>query len=495
MYVCGPTVYKPSHIGHMVGPVIFDAVKRYLTYLGFRVNWIVNITDVDDKLIARARELGTTVKDLAERMTADYIAGLKKLNVAGVDKMPRATEHIPGMVAMIQGLIDKGYAYAAGGDVYFDITRDDDYGKLCNRDPEQLEAGARIEVSDKKRSPGDFALWKGAKPDEPADVQFDSPWGKGRPGWHIECSVMSMKYLGETLDIHGGGLDLQFPHHENELAQSESFTGKPFARVWMHNGLLKMGHAKMAGSVGNVVNVADLLAKHHPETVRFLLLATHYRSPIEYSDERLLEVARAKNGFYRFFERYERITGESFFRLPGRIEEASEPFVELQTKFLECMDDDFNTGGAVGVLFELLTTLNRFADTHKLDGKTSAPERVADFRRGVLVLRQLSEILGLFWEPVDTKFSRIVHGTLDVTLRDATSNELVGKLRQLATDLGATVAPDADPDTLMQQFIQMRADARKAKNFALADQVRKRLTELNVTFEDRPGGKTDWRLG
>src|SRR5260370_9782131 len=222
MYVCAPTVYKPSHVGHMVGPVIFDTVKRYLTYLGYQVTFVVNITDVDDKLIVRARELNTTVKELAERMTCDYVECLRQLNVTGIDRMPKATEHVVEMIEMIRGLIDEGYAYASRGDVYFDITRDDDYGKLCNRDPEQLEAGSRIEVSDKKRSPGDFALWKGSKPCEPA---WDSPWGPGRPGWHIECSAMSMKYLGRTLDIHAGGLDLQFPHHEHELAQSESYTG------------------------------------------------------------------------------------------------------------------------------------------------------------------------------------------------------------------------------------------------------------------------------
>src|SRR5947209_13135140 len=370
MYVCGPTVYKPSHIGHMVGPVIFDTVKRYLTYLGYPVTWVVNITDIDDKLINRARELGTTVKDLADKMTTDYVDCLKKLNVTGIDRMPKATQHIPEMIAMIGGLIEKGFAYPARGDVYFDITRDEDYGRLCNRDPEQLEAGARIEVSDKKRNPGDFALWKAAKPGEPA---WESPWGAGRPGWHIECSAMSMKLLGDTLDIHGGGLDLQFPHHENELAQSESYTGKPFARVWMHNGLLKMGHAKMAGSVGNVVNIVDLLQKHSAETVRFLLLATHYRSPIEYSDERLIEVGKALQGFYRFFERYERITGDSFYNLgepgalvagelsksPGASAPGSPIAADLRTRFLEHMDDDFNTGGATGVLFELLSTLNR----------------------------------------------------------------------------------------------------------------------------------------
>src|ERR1700722_7163286 len=240
MYVCGPTVYKPSHIGHMGGPVIFDTIKRYLVYLGYKVKFVVNITDVDDKLIKRAEELKTTVPELSAKMTEDYFQCLKALNVMGVDDFPRATEYIGGMIEVINGLIAKGYAYPANGDVYFDISKDRDYGKLCNRDPEQLEAGARLEVSSKKRNPGDFALWKSAKADEPKEVQFDSPFGCGRPGWHIECTCMAIKMLGETLDIHGGGLDLQFPHHENELAQSESYTDKPFAHIWMHNGLMKV---------------------------------------------------------------------------------------------------------------------------------------------------------------------------------------------------------------------------------------------------------------
>jgi cysteinyl-tRNA synthetase len=498
MYVCGPTVYKPSHIGHMVGPVIFDTVKRYLTYLGYPVTWVVNITDVDDKLIKRAGELGTTVPALAEQMTADYVDCLKKLNVTGIDKMPKATEHIAGMVAMIERLIANGHAYPAGGDVYFDVTKDEDYGKLCNRDPEQLEAGARIEVSDKKRNPGDFALWKSAKPGEPAEVQFDCPWGKGRPGWHIECSVMSQALLGNTIDIHGGGLDLQFPHHENELAQSESDTGQTFARVWMHNGLLKMGHAKMAGSVGNVVNIADLLRRHHPETVRFLLLATHYRSPIEYSDERLVEVGKALQAFYRFFERYERITGESFY--------STKPFDSDQTmpatppkaiderigmlhrwrKYGEYMDDDFNTGGAVGVLHDALGTMNRLAERiehPELYVYTDAPPTreslVEQFRQGAVFLKKMGQILGLFWAPA--------------TSPTAGGDTLAEPLRQLVTELGGT--PAGDVDGLMQELIRLRADARKAKNFAVADQVRKRLGDLKVTLEDRPGGKTDWRVG
>jgi cysteinyl-tRNA synthetase len=466
MYVCGPTVYKPSHIGHMVGPVIFDAVKRYLTYLGYEVTWVVNITDVDDKLIVRARDLSTTVKDLAERMTADYVACLKTLNVTGIDRMPKATEHIAEMIDIMRGLIDKGHAYAAGGDVYFDVTRDPDYGKLCNRDPEQLEAGARIEVSDKKRNPGDFALWKGAKPGEPA---WESPWGPGRPGWHIECSAMSMKYLGRTLDIHGGGLDLQFPHHENELAQSESFTGQPFARYWMHNGLLKMGTAKMAGSVGNVVNVVDLLAQYQPETVRFLLLSTHYRSPIEYSDERLQEIRRSLEGFYRFFERYERIAKKGFYTLDAprrrRTVEPAQGFAEaaeLHQQFLSHMDDDFNTGGAVGALYELLTALNRFADSRHLEGANPAPADLQAFEHGTLVLKELSQLLGVF-EQAPAKQQQ-----------DARSAALIAGLMQLLIDL--------------------RNDARKTKNFGQADLIRKRLKELGVTLEDRPG-ETGWRLG
>ncbi|MBY0527878.1 MAG: cysteine--tRNA ligase [Gemmataceae bacterium] len=485
IYVCGPTVYKPSHVGHMVGPVIFDTVKRYLQYQGYQVTWVVNITDVDDKLIVRARELNTTVKDLAEKMTADYVDCLKKLNVTGIDLMPRATEHIAGMIEMMQGLIDKGYAYPAGGDVYFDVTKDPDYGKLCNRDPEQLEAGARIEVSDRKRNPGDFALWKGAKPGEP---KWDSPWGPGRPGWHIECSAMSMKLLGKTLDIHGGGLDLQFPHHENELAQSESYTDQPFATYWMHNGLMRIRKQagkvggrpaagaegeteKMGGSLNNAINVAEVLAQHEAETVRFLLLATHYRSPIEWGDERLQEVRRSLDGFYRFFERYQRITGQNFYDLAAPTKHAAfkedgnnKEFLAQVSKhrgaFLELMEDDFNTGGATGTLYELLTTLNRFADTQQLEGGKTNEQAVCDLRRGAEVLRELSQILGLFHQPL--------------AARTGGNDQLVSGLMQLLIDL--------------------RAEARKTKNFALGDQIRKRLGELNVTLEDRPGG-TGWRIG
>jgi cysteinyl-tRNA synthetase len=468
MYLCGPTVYKPSHVGHMVGPVIFDTVKRYLTYLGYQVTFVVNITDVDDKLIVQAQKQQTTVPDLAERVTADYCRNLERLNVTGIDHMPRATQYIGEITRIIQGLIDKGFAYPANGDVYFDVTRDSDYGKLCHRDPEQLEAGARIEVSEKKRNPGDFALWKAAKPGEP---KWDSPWGQGRPGWHIECSAMSMKLLGKTLDIHGGGLDLQFPHHENELAQSESYTGETFARYWMHNGLMKVGTGKMSKSQGNEIVVSELLKEQQPETLRFFLLTTHYRRPIDYSEDRLEEVQRGLDSFYRFFERFKRITGEDFyalqaparrgtFEMKGKEAEFLVAVGRHRSAFLENMDDDFNTGGAIGDLYELLTTLNRFADSRQLEVHKSDADTLRDFRRGVEVLRELSQILGIFSKPVAPAGS--------------TNDQVVGGLMQLLIDL--------------------RAEARKAKNFAVADQIRQRLTKLGITLEDRPGG-TDWRLG
>jgi cysteinyl-tRNA synthetase len=474
MYVCGPTVYKPSHVGHMVGPVIFDTVKRYLTYLGYEVTFVVNITDVDDKLIIEAAKQKTTVAELAERVTADYCRNLEQLNVIGIDHLPRATQYIGDIIQIIQGLIDKDHAYPAGGDVYFDVTSDPDYGKLCNRDPEQLEAGARIEVSDKKRNPGDFALWKSAKPGEP---KWESPWGPGRPGWHIECSAMSMKLLGKTLDIHGGGLDLQFPHHENELAQSESYNDTTFVRYWMHNGLMKIGNDKISKTKEEeqkkkaTLVVNEVLQKHHPETLRFLLLNTHYRSPIEYSEDRLAEVRRSLDGFYRFFERYQRIRDRSFYELTAPAKQA--PFdagsptseflnevARLRATFLENMSDDFNTGGAIGALYELLTLLNRFADARQLEGAGRTEAAVAEFERGVVVLRELSQILGLFHRPQETS--------------SGASDELVNQLMQLVIDL--------------------RAEARKTKNYAMADQIRQRLGQLGITLEDRAGG-TGWRRG
>jgi cysteinyl-tRNA synthetase len=464
MYVCGPTVYSKSHIGHMVGPVIFDAIKRYLVYLGYQVTWVVNITDVDDKLIVQSQKDGTTVKELAEQVTRDYLDCLEALGVAlgaqGIDVMPRATEHIAEIIEITGGLIDMGFAYPSGGDVYFDVTRAPDYGKLSHRDPEELVAGARVESSTLKRHPGDFALWKSSKPGEPS---WDSPWGPGRPGWHIECSAMSMKYLGAHFDIHGGGLDLVFPHHENEVVQAESYTGVPFASYWLHNGLLTKDGKKISKSdPGTIVLMSDLLKVHSPDTLRALLLSSHYRRPIDYGPTRLDEIERGLQTFYRAFERFEELTGKSFYSLeaPTRRDDAPgdsalpAEVAEHRQQFLEAMDDDFNTGGALGELFEIVHAVNRISASPAAIAGNS-PEYVA----AMTVLRELSQILGIFRKP---------------------------PARPQVSGDGLT-AP------LLELLLELRARLRKDKNFALADEVRNRLTALGVVLEDRPDG-TRWRI-
>ena len=496
MYVCGPTVYKPSHIGHMVGPVIFDTVKRYLTYLGYKVKWVVNITDVDDKLIERATKLNTTVPELSARMTEDYFACLKALNVTGIDQFPKATEHIGGMIEVIQSLIKKDYAYEVDDGVYFDVSKDKDYGALSNRDPEQMESGARLEPNPKKRNPGDFALWK-SKPGEPEEVQFTSPFkcGRGRPGWHIECTCMAIKELGETLDIHGGGLDLLFPHHENELAQSESLTDKTFARVWMHNGLLKLKdkdgkEAKMAGSIGNVLNVTDALKHVSGEVLRFFMLKTHYRTPIDLGiwdwnnpatpvPEGMVETGTAYRTFLRFAERVQRIIGKPFSELtaPTQFEAArkfTQPaFSEVYKRFNEYMNDDFNTGGVTGVLFDLVNSLNRTADVAKLeDPATNNPAAKAEFIEGATLVKEIAQVLGLSF----TAEAKAPGG----------GDALVSGLMQLLLDLRnnlRAIAKEAAKDNPLKKPL-----------FDQTDLIRKRLGELNVTLEDRPGGTT-WRVG
>src|SRR5262249_10044387 len=327
IYLCGPTVYKESHIGHMVGPVIFDTIKRYLTYSGYDVTWVVNITDVDDKLIGQMHDRGIPLSQIADEMTIDYLNNLRAVGVDQIDRIPKATEHMAEIIRFTQSLIDKGFAYASGGDVLFDVTKDPGYGKLSNRRPEEQQ-GEGGEAAAKKRNPGDFALWKAAKPGEPA---WDSPWGSGRPGGHIGCSAMSKALLGETFDIHGGGLDLVFPHHENELAQSECCHGKPMVKYWLHNGLLRKGDSsgkiggrsdreqsgsKMSRSAG-AGGLADGIGAQGGERIRFFLLKTHYRSTVLYGDEGLAEAATALEAFYRFFERFQKITGQRFFNLPA----------------------------------------------------------------------------------------------------------------------------------------------------------------------------------
>jgi cysteinyl-tRNA synthetase len=490
IYLCGPTVYKPSHIGHMVGPVIFDTIKRYLVYSGYETTWVVNITDIDDKLIDRSKRDGIPMPKLAESMTADYMKCLEVMGIDGIDHFPKATDHIEAIVEFTSDLIDKGFAYAANGDVYFDVSKCADYGKLSHRTAEAMQGdgGGAAEL---KRNSADFALWKGAKPGEPS---WPSPWGPGRPGWHIECSVMSRQILGETFDIHGGGLDLVFPHHENEIAQSECRHGKPMAKYWMHNGLMqessevgKVGgrhtrpaegdqaaqeERKLAGRKGAKSFLLLLEEESFAgETIRFFLLATHYRRPIDFSVQRIREVEKGLETFYRFFKRYQRVTGDSFYgieaasrRADGDFEPGDDPLLtdvaEHRNRFLEAMDDDFNTGGGTGVLFDLVRRLNKFVDDEKLeDPATRDPAKLDRLTRGAATLGELAGTLGLFRRPVE---------------EDAVGDDqLVGRLLDL--------------------LVEIRADLRKEKNFAAADKIRDSLAQIGVTLEDRPGG-TDWNI-
>ena len=497
IYLCGPTVYAESHIGHMVGPVIFDTVKRYLRYCGYEVTWVVNITDVDDKLIAKSRQRGIPVSQIACEMTADYLANLKELGVNQIDYMPRATDHIPEIIRFIEQLVEKGHAYAVDGDVFFDVSKDPNYGELSNRsaDAQQGEGG---EAAAKKRSPGDFALWKSAKGDE---IAWNSPWGKGRPGWHIECSAMSHEILGQTFDIHGGGLDLMFPHHENERAQSTCCHGKPMAKYWMHNGLMRAGERGKVGgrsdraepasqeeaAAGKISRskgaggLAEVIRRHTGERIRFFLLRTHYRSTIIYDEEGLQEAGASLEGFYRFFNRFNEITskietstypGQLFYELPtattretGQFEPGNDSLlVEMhaaRAKFLAAMDDDFNTGSAISVLFDILRTLNRHIDQHGL-GPNADPSdpNVQSLVKATGVLRELSVVLGLFVKP-----------TVGVGDGEAGDAELLGSVIEL--------------------LIELRKEARARKDYATGDAIRDRLAELGVALLDKKEG-TSW---
>ncbi len=482
IYLCGVTVYKSPHIGHMVGPVIFDALKRYLLFKGFEVTLIVNITDVDDKIIDRANKTNTTVQAVAERYTKEYLEALSGFGVDTIDKFPKASEHMADIVELTERLIEQGHAYAAEGNVYFDVTSDADYGKLSNRKVEEQEAGTRAVEGAGKKNPADFALWKAVKSGEPA---WDSPWGKGRPGWHIECSAMSMKYLGPTFDMHGGGMDLMFPHHENELAQSESATGQTFAKFWMHNGLTRIktkasgGELKLdkiAGSEitagrqeGGAVDARALLEKHGAELLRYMLLSTHYRRPIEFTDEVMVAAKKGLSVFHRLFERIERLnnaplgedTQDMDRTASGLLESENGHFARsilgYKMKFLEMMDDDFNTAGAIAVLHEIAGETNAFIERHNIE-VNKQPDLMQAVTAAAQTLRKLGLVLGLF---------------------------RAGASKDKGQDKGLV-------DGLMALLIKLRADARTSKNFAIADGVRDGLAQIGVTLEDRAEG-TIWR--
>ena len=429
MYVCGVTPYSSTHVGHALSYVVFDTLRRYLEHKGYEVRHVQNFTDVDDKIIQRAQEAGVSEDELVEEFIGDYFHTMDALNIQRASEYPRATREIPRIIDAIAGLIDRGHAYPAAGDVYFRVTSKDDYGKLSHRSLDSMIAGARIQVDENKEHPMDFVLWKGAKPGEPS---WESPWGPGRPGWHIECTAMSLEYLGEQVDIHGGGQDLVFPHHENEIAQSECYTGaKPFARYWMHNGLLQLGSDKMSKSLGNLVSVVEALERYSPDAMRLYFLSSHYRSPLAYSDEGAAAVERSLDRVRHALT-------------PGN---GSGPQVDAsphRARFAAAMDDDLNTPQAIAALFDLARDINRGRD----DGQS-----IDD---GQAALRELGAVLGL-------------------TFTDRAGN-----------DADLTAAPFID------LLVSVRSELRAARQFALADQIRDGLAEQGVTLEDGPQG-TQWQ--
>lgn len=440
MYVCGPTVYNYIHIGNARAAIVFDTIRRYLEFRGYEVKYVSNFTDVDDKLIKAARELGEDVPTIAERFIQAYFEDIAALGCKKADVHPRVTENMETIIEFIQALIEKGYAYEVDGDVYYRTRKFAEYGKLSHQSIDELKAGARIEVGEKKEDPLDFALWKAAKEGE---ICWDSPWGKGRPGWHIECSAMARKYLGDTIDIHAGGQDLTFPHHENEIAQSEALTGKPFAKYWLHNGYLNINNEKMSKSLGNFVLVHDIIRQIDPQVLRFFMLSVHYRNPINYSEE-LLE--NAKKGLERL--------KTSYFNLKHRLQSSTNltdddeqwlaRIQEQHKAFIREMDDDFNTANGIAVLFELAKQANLY-----LHEKNTSERVIHAF------LREFEQLLGV---------------------------------------LGITLQEEELLDEEIEALIQKRNEARKNRNFALADQIRDELRAKNIILEDTPQG-TRWKRG
>ncbi len=449
MYVCGPTVYDLSHIGHARSAIAFDVICRYLRYGGHSVTYTRNYTDVDDKIIDRARKEGTTTEEVSERYIKAYDEDMEALGVRLPTHRPRATETIPEMIDAIKGLIDKGYAYVVDGDVYYSVRRFREYGKLSGKNIEELKKGARVEVDERKEDPLDFALWKKSKPEEP---WWPSPWGRGRPGWHIECSAMCIKHLGETIDIHGGGKDLIFPHHENEIAQSEALTGKPFARYWLHNGFVNIEKEKMSKSLGNILTIRDALMLHTPESIRLFVLSSHYRSPVEYSHTVLKEAEAKAERFYRTMLRMKNMFPKALEGSPpeDRLAERLKPF-------MAAMDDDFNTALTMGLVFEEVSRANRLLDT----APTRRPEEIEEELTTIAGLfKELSGILGVFERGPDAYFD------------DLKSHAPI-------------------PVEEITALIEEREEARRGRDYARADAIRDELKEKGIILEDTPEG-TRW---
>ena len=459
MYKCGITAYDFSHVGHARSEVVFDVVYRYLKYKHFDVTYVRNFTDIDDKIIKRANELRISTEELSERFIGEYHRDMDALGLLRPDHEPKATESIHWMIDIIRKLEEKGYAYQAGTDVMYSVKKFQGYGKLSGKNPDDLVAGSRVDVDEKKENPLDFVLWKGAKPGEPS---WDSPWGPGRPGWHIECSAMSSGILGETIDIHGGGKDLVFPHHENEIAQSEAATGKPFVRYWMHNGFVNIDQEKMSKSLGNFQTIRDIIARYHPEVLRFFLISNHYRSPIDFSDKNLHDAQEALDRLYAMKERILSVLEDDTNGGGDVPEEPTDAAAQFIVEFTESMDDDFNTAKALGRLFDLAHTLNRILD------ELSDPGHRA------------KEALKNAWELIQPALD--VFGILD------------RPPAQFFDEVKSRKLSDKDIDTdEIERLVTQRTEARAKKDFAAADRIRDELMERGVILEDGPDGTT-WKV-
>jgi len=458
MYVCGPTTYNYIHLGNARPLVVFDSLRRYLEYQGYEVTYIQNFTDVDDKIIRRAQEENDDPLLLAQRYIDEYFKDADGLNIKRATVHPQVSRHIPDIINAVAGLIEKGHAYAVDGDVYFRVRSFPAYGKLSGREQEEMLAGARVEVDERKDDPADFALWKAAKPGEP---YWDSPWGHGRPGWHIECSVMATRYLGNSIDIHGGGSDLIFPHHENEIAQAEALTGEPFARYWMHNGFITVNKEKMSKSLGNFFLLRDILAKFPADVVRFYLIATHYRSPLDFDDSKLEEARKALGRLKNAL-----LLADEFLGSKNSLPKETAPLPaeminmadEYERQFGEALDDDFNTALAIGHLFDLTRTLNGLI----AGGDPAKDNDRLIIKKWAATLRRLGEVLGLFDAPRE-----IVSG------ESGFSEEKAQVLKS---------------EEILNEIMAVRSNARKAKNFALADEIRDFLGGQGVTIVDTAEG-------
>jgi cysteinyl-tRNA synthetase len=477
MYVCGVTVYDLSHIGHARSAIAFDVIRRYLAFAGYRLTFVKNFTDVDDKIIQRAQAAGVTAAEISERYIEAYRADMASLGVLPPDVEPKATAHVPQMVDLIERLVRAGVAYAVDGDVYFEVSRYPGYGKLSGKNLDELLAGARVEVDERKRDPRDFALWKAAKPGEPS---WQSPWGPGRPGWHIECSAMSMRYLGESFDIHGGGEDLIFPHHECEIAQAEAVTGRPFARYWLHNGFVNMGEEKMSKSLGNTVAIRDLVGRHDPEALRLYLIGTHYRAPVEWTEDGVLDSARALERLRDLVHGEKDLEGES----PGEPGSLADQISAFTARFRGAMEDDFNTPQALAAIFDLASALYTYRD-QMLQGRRAA----APLREGLQVLTAHAGALGLLAMPSPRREGwGFVPRATDRTARPRPKPHHVFT----APDGAASTGWWAPTHARIEALVGQRDAARLARDWARADAIRGELTALGARIEDTPAG-TRWK--